>query len=185
MPRTVRLILDSHILIATALERLDTVLPDFARVSARPEMDLAASVVSLWEIAIKSRLGKLDAGMPVEVLPDFFMASGIAILPITAPHAVTRIDPLPPTRDPFDRLLLAQCLIEGRRLHDRRSLARPSSRSRLRQAVAASIGTAVVGSIRSCAYGRKSEKPPRIISERLTIARTVFATSASRSSAYR
>ena len=116
MPRTVRLILDSHILIAIALERLDTVLPDFARVIARPEMDLAASVASLWEIAIKSRLGKLDAGMPVEVLPDFFIASGIAIPPITAPHAVTRINPLPPTRDPFDRLLLAQCLIEGRRL---------------------------------------------------------------------
>jgi PIN domain nuclease of toxin-antitoxin system len=112
----VRLILDSQILIAIALDRLDKVCPNFARVIGRPEMDLTASVASLWEIAIKSRLGKLDAGIPVEVLPDFFMASGIAILPITAPHAVARINPLPPTRDPFDRLLLAQCSIEGRRL---------------------------------------------------------------------
>lgn len=111
-----RLILDSHILIAIALERLDTVCPNFARVIARPEMDLTASVASLWEIAIKSRLGKLDAGMPVEVLPDFFMASGMTLLPITAAHAVARIDPLPPTRDPFDQLLLARCLIEGRHL---------------------------------------------------------------------
>ncbi|MDP4006098.1 hypothetical protein Q8W67_21930 [Methylobacterium sp. NEAU K] len=33
--------------------------------------------------------------------------------PITASHAV---DPMPPTRDPFDRMLLVQCLVEDRRL---------------------------------------------------------------------
>jgi PIN domain nuclease of toxin-antitoxin system len=110
------LLLDSHILLAIALKRLDAVSPSIARALARPDMDLAASAASLWEIAIKARLGKLDPGMPLGMLAEFFEAVGIGMLPITASHAVAAIEPMPPTRDPFDRMLLAQCLIEGRRL---------------------------------------------------------------------
>lgn len=79
-------------------------------------MDLAASAASLWEIAIKARLGKLDPGMPLGMLAEFFEAVGIGMLPITASHAVAAVEPMPPTRDPFDRMLLTQCLVEGRRL---------------------------------------------------------------------
>ncbi|AYO81281.1 type II toxin-antitoxin system VapC family toxin [Methylobacterium brachiatum] len=111
-----RLLLDSHILLAIALKRLDAVSPSIAQALARPNMDLAASAASLWEIAIKARLGKLDPGMPLGMLAEFFEAVGIGMLPITASHAVAAIEPMPPTRDPFDRMLLAQCLIEGRRL---------------------------------------------------------------------
>lgn len=108
-----RLLLDSHILLAIALHRLPEVSPQAARLLDERRLQARASVASLWEIAIKTRLGKLDPGMTVESLPQFFEAIGLVILPVTAEHAVTAVEPLPPTRDPFDRLLLAQCKVEG------------------------------------------------------------------------
>lgn len=104
-----KILLDSHILLALALERL----PDVSAVIVQPDVEASASVASLWEIAIKTRLGKLDPGMALEDLPRFFEAIRIAVLPITTAHALALVDPLPPTRDPFDRLLLAQCKVEG------------------------------------------------------------------------
>jgi PIN domain nuclease of toxin-antitoxin system len=85
------------------------------------------SVASLWEMAIKSRLGKLDLGMPLEDMAGYFDAVGIDILPIDAPHVITPTHPEPETRDPFDRLLLAKCQVESLRLAtmDRRLLEHP------------------------------------------------------------
>ncbi|WP_375457101.1 type II toxin-antitoxin system VapC family toxin [uncultured Methylobacterium sp.] len=111
-----RLILDSHILLAISLERLPRISATIAWAIARPETFAFASTASLWEIAIKTRLGKLDPGVPLESLPPFYEALGIEILPITAAHALTAVDPVPPTRDPFDRMLLAQCAVEDCRL---------------------------------------------------------------------
>jgi PIN domain nuclease of toxin-antitoxin system len=79
-------------------------------------VDLRVSVASLWEMAIKSRLGKLDVGLPLHSLPGYLRASGISVLPVTADHAFCAVEPTPPTRDPFDRLLLAVCEVEGLRL---------------------------------------------------------------------
>lgn len=108
-----RLLLDTHILIALARR-------DFSRFDAAmngaissAENLLFASAVSLWEIAIKTRLRKLDPGITIEDLPDFFEAIGLNLLVISHRHVVHMIDPEPPTRDPFDRLLLAQCAVEG------------------------------------------------------------------------
>jgi PIN domain nuclease of toxin-antitoxin system len=90
--------------------------------SVRPPMPwspddlLFASAASLWEITIKVRLGKLDLDMQVEELPGYLEQVGFDLLPVTPPHAVYRALPEPPTRDPFDRLLLAQCAIENLRL---------------------------------------------------------------------
>lgn len=111
-----RLLLDSHVLIAIALRRLDATYPEIARHIAGAPGNLFASVASLWEIAIKTRLGKLDPGMRPEDLPSFFEAGGIKIITITAAHSVVLVEPLPLTRDPFDRMLLAQCHVEDCRL---------------------------------------------------------------------
>jgi PIN domain nuclease of toxin-antitoxin system len=111
-----RLLLDSHILLAISLRRLPEVFPAFAHLLERRHTELWASAASLWEIAIKSRLGKLDPGLPLDALADFYLSAGIRILDVTARHAVAAVDPLPVTRDPFDRMLLAQCEVEGLRL---------------------------------------------------------------------
>jgi PIN domain nuclease of toxin-antitoxin system len=75
-----------------------------------------ASAAGLWEIAIKTRLGKLDPTRPLAELPEYFEAIGLRLLAVDHRHAVTSVDPQPPTRDPFDRLLLAQCVVEELRL---------------------------------------------------------------------
>ncbi|MGA8816815.1 MAG: type II toxin-antitoxin system VapC family toxin [Xanthobacteraceae bacterium] len=116
-----RLLLDTHILIRLA--RRDFAQFDSAMNAAlsSPENLLFASAASFWEIAIKTRLRKLDPGIALDELPDFFEAIGLNLLAINHRHAVHVIDPELPTRDPFDHLLLAQCAVEGLQLvtHDR------------------------------------------------------------------
>lgn len=72
--------------------------------------DPVVSAVTMWEVAIKRRLGKLDA--PADLLPQLERA-GVELLPVTARHA-DLVGSLPlHHRDPFDRLLVAQATLEG------------------------------------------------------------------------
>lgn len=76
--------------------------------------DVFVSAVNGWEIAIKSRLGKLS--LPTR--PDRFMRDMLArhafgVLPITLRHALGEHDLPEHHSDPFDRLLVSQALVEG------------------------------------------------------------------------
>jgi len=75
--------------------------------------DNLVSLASLWEIAIKSSLGKLDLELSIEQLvEEQIIANGIEILPITTEHiAVVANLPLH-HRDPFDRLIISQVMVE-------------------------------------------------------------------------
>lgn len=71
------------------------------------------SSASLWEISIKSALGRSDFRVNARLLRRGLLDNGYLELPITSEHAVA-IDGLPPIhKDPFDRLLIAQSLVEG------------------------------------------------------------------------
>lgn len=111
-----RLLLDTHILIALARRELSRLGARMAATVTEQENVVFASAASLWEIAIKARLGKVDPGLALHDLPDYFEEIGLNLLVINHRHAVRSIDPEPATRDPFDRLLLAQCAVEGLRL---------------------------------------------------------------------
>jgi PIN domain nuclease of toxin-antitoxin system len=113
---TLRLLLDTHIILAVVQKELGERFPAVERSLARADTDAFVSVASLWEIAIKTRLGKLAPRLPLDVIPDYLMASGLAFLPVDISHAITAADPEPDTRDPFDRLLLAQCQVENLQL---------------------------------------------------------------------
>ena len=77
------------------------------------ENSLLVSVVSLWEIQIKRKIGKLDYDVPLrEMIESQQQKSGIIVLPVTLEHIVA-LDSLPDYhRDPFDRLLIAQASVE-------------------------------------------------------------------------
>ncbi len=83
------------------------------RLLVRRDTDLLLSVASIWEIAIKHGLGKLRLPEPLERwVPSRVQLGQTAILSIDAPHAI-RVASLPPHhRDPFDRMIVAQALVE-------------------------------------------------------------------------
>jgi len=106
----VRLLLDTHALLWWLND--DEKLGNHARgLIGDPENDVLVSAVSLWEITVKLRIGKLDAdiGEILAVLPD----QGFDRLDITDAHLVA-LTALPlHHRDPFDHLLMAQAVAEG------------------------------------------------------------------------
>jgi len=71
------------------------------------------STASLWEMAIKISLGKLSFAEPFsELIPQQIEINGIKLLNIGINH-LSRLTSLPfHHRDPFDRLLVAQCIVE-------------------------------------------------------------------------
>ena len=75
---------------------------------------LLLSAASLWEIAIKVRIGKLPLPQPANrYLREQLSRNAIEVLPVGAAH-VLRLFELPDIhRDPSDRLLVAQCQLEG------------------------------------------------------------------------
>jgi PIN domain nuclease of toxin-antitoxin system len=81
----------------------------FAALSSR-DVRTVVSAVTIWEVAIKRSLGKLEG--PGGLLSQLEQ-SGVDLLPVTARHA-DRVAALPlHHRDPFDRLLVAQATVEG------------------------------------------------------------------------
>lgn len=111
-----RLLLDSHIVIAVVHQQLSRYGGSLAQNVQTPENDKFVSAASLWEIAIKHRLGKLELQIPLEKVPDHLSSLGFDLLNVNHRHAVEELREIPPTRDPFDRLLLAQCQVEGMQL---------------------------------------------------------------------
>jgi PIN domain nuclease of toxin-antitoxin system len=111
-----RLLLDTHVLIALARRELSKLDIRIAATLSSLDNVLFASAASLWEIAIKTRLGKVDPGLALDDLPAYSQEIGLNLLVINHLHAVASLDPAPATRDPFDRLLLAQCAVEQLRL---------------------------------------------------------------------
>jgi PIN domain nuclease of toxin-antitoxin system len=74
---------------------------------------IVVSVASLWEMAIKTNLGKLTPPRSLGEIFGEYRAMGAEVLPITEAHAIG-VSTLPNIhRDPFDRLLVAQAMIEG------------------------------------------------------------------------
>src|ERR1700733_13642532 len=97
-----RLLLDTHILLSL-IERRIGALPTGVQALLRdPDNEYHLSAASLWEIAIKSRLGKLRLRPSVSALPELLDGLGIAIVSINEHHALAAVDPEPKTRDPFD-----------------------------------------------------------------------------------
>lgn len=71
------------------------------------------SLVSLWEIAIKTKIGKLKVVLPLESIPELI---GAQIMPVKIAHADCYLDVELPHKDPFDTMLIAQCKAENMQL---------------------------------------------------------------------
>lgn len=107
-----KLLLDTHLLLWAAGQ------PDRLTALARslladPQNELLFSAASLWEIAIKRSIGRVDFQVDPRLLRRGLLDNAYSELPIIGEHAVA-IGSLPPIhKDPFDRILVAQATTEG------------------------------------------------------------------------
>ena len=113
------LLLDTHVALWAITD--SPKLPQQAReLITSPKTNVWVSTASIWEIAIKHSLGRGD--MPISGLDAlrYFSESGYRLLPIEPEHAVAVEDLPAHHHDPFDRILVAQALVEPMRLmtHD-------------------------------------------------------------------
>lgn len=107
-----RLLLDTQLLLWAAGQ--PDRLPDEARAQiADPQNQLIFSVVSVWEIAIKSMLGRPDFRADARILRRGLLENGYAELAIRGPHALALLGLPSLHKDPFDRMLVAQSIVEG------------------------------------------------------------------------
>jgi PIN domain nuclease of toxin-antitoxin system len=108
----VKLLLDTHLLLWAAgqPERLSNSARELIEVK---ENELVFSTASLWEVVIKRGLGRSDFSVDPRLLRRGLLDNGYSELPIASEHVVA-IDALPALhKDPFDRVLIAQAIVEG------------------------------------------------------------------------
>ena len=105
-------LIDTHVFVwmDTDMSRLSTTVLGYF---ADPNCTILLSVVSIWEVAIKTATGKLSLSADLDqVIQDIQSRNPLRILPIELPHALA-LRSLPPIhKDPFDRMLVAQALAE-------------------------------------------------------------------------
>lgn len=108
-----RCLLDTHALLWWLFD--DPLLSQRASgVIADPANEVLVSSASAWEIATKHRIGRLDAAkVLVQDLQGWIRKAGFLELPISVAHAQKAGGFTHPHRDPFDRMLAAQSLLEG------------------------------------------------------------------------
>lgn len=110
-----RLLLDTHILL-WALDTPQRLPAPLRERLESPANDVYFSAASIWEIAIKFTLGRIDFSYAPEDIAQGALSTGFIELPVSAEHAAG-IAHLPPHHaDPFDRLLIAQTLALPARL---------------------------------------------------------------------
>lgn len=103
-------LLDTHALVwaITAPENLPTRV---RKILSRGEV--AASVVSYWELALKKGRKTAPVSEPAVWWDRFVMRAAIEVIPVRV-HHIDQLDALPDWhRDPFDRILIAQALAEN------------------------------------------------------------------------
>ena len=103
-----RLLLDTHIFL-WAVAGSPRLKPAARRLIESAEQ-MYVSAASIWEVAIKAQLGKIEADP--QALTNAIAASGFLELGVRAAHAAGIARLAPHHSDPFDRLLVAQALAE-------------------------------------------------------------------------
>lgn len=108
-----RLLIDTHILIWAMDD--PTMLSSPATTALQdPANDLLLSAATVWELGIKVGQGKLTLSLPYRQWMDRAIADlELAILPVTVEYADRQAGLPSHHKDPFDRLIIAQALVEG------------------------------------------------------------------------
>ncbi|MCU1481739.1 MAG: hypothetical protein JWQ19_2525 [Subtercola sp.] len=113
MGHVMRLLLDTHTFYWAVSEpsRIPTAAVDLIE---HPQNELLVSAITPWELGIKFRKGKFpEAGPFLAAFPHHVGALGAIELPISSEHALFAAQIDWSHRDPFDRMLAAQAILEN------------------------------------------------------------------------
>ena len=110
---TNELLLDTHIFIWWA-DKPEKLSPAVLSALEDETNELLLSVASVWQMQLKMQLGKLKLSLPLqELIRNQQETNDLNVSPVALPH-VLALDALPfHHKDPFDRLLIAQSIVEG------------------------------------------------------------------------
>ena len=101
--------MDTHVLLWSLLEP-ERLSPPAHELLVNPDHEVLASVASLWEIAVKKRVGKLQAELSLVI--EGIAAQGFTRLGLENAHLLALLGLPFHHRDPFDHLLIAQAISE-------------------------------------------------------------------------
>lgn len=108
-----KLLLDTHafLWLNDDSERLSQTVKDLCNAGTH---EFYLSIASPWEMQIKNQLGKLSLAMPIaELVTKNTQENNIQLLPINLSH-ISYLEQLPPHhKDPFDRIIIAQAVVEN------------------------------------------------------------------------
>ena len=107
----VKCMLDTHTLL-WAIGNTKKLSKKVIQTIVNPNNEVYVSAVSLWEIAIKYSIGKLEVDFDIEKIPDYCHIMGLHMMPLDPVDAL-KSQKLPfrnDHKDPFDRMLVYQCI---------------------------------------------------------------------------
>jgi PIN domain nuclease of toxin-antitoxin system len=108
-----KILLDTHAFIWWDSD-LSKLSPRALAVCQDSSNSLMLSIASVWEMQIKLQLGKLKLKLPLaDIIASQQQTNGIQLLPIALSHVLELENLAHHHKDPFDRLLIAQAIIEG------------------------------------------------------------------------
>jgi PIN domain nuclease of toxin-antitoxin system len=108
----VKYLLDSVIWL-WSIDSVEKINEDCREILENGREEIYFSAATAWELSIKARMGKLHLpGPPGQCIPAFMARQGLRPLPVTHLHAVKVYDLPLHHQDPFDRLIIAQAIME-------------------------------------------------------------------------
>ena len=108
-----KLLLDTHALL-WLVEDDPKLTPSAVNLLVDPGNDLLLSPATYWERAIKVSIGKYLLADPLgDYIEEAIRLYGLTIVPITVAHAEAIVNLPHHHKDPFDRMLIAQSIVEG------------------------------------------------------------------------
>ena len=113
-----KILIDTHAFIWFAEDdsQLDETMK---RLIEKPANDIFLSIASIWEMAIKMQLKKLNLDKSIEDIIDLVTLNGFELLPILPNHIIKLTTLDFNHRDPFDRIIIAQGLYENLKIMSR------------------------------------------------------------------
>ena len=110
--RPLKLLLDTHALL-WAIGKTDELSEKIIREIKNQDNEVLVSAVSLWEIALKNSIGKLSVDFDIKDIPVYCEKMGFELIPLEPVDALNslRLPRKNNHKDPFDRMLICQCII--------------------------------------------------------------------------